>query len=246
VYEARNVIYVKRGALGFIVAQKSDQTGSVALEPKEKEQLKEEIQKNYGIGGGKMPYAITDVPVDFKRTNLSIQELQPFEETLEDAIKIASVFGIPSDLVPRKDKSTYDNQIGSQKDVYTSVIIPMAKQFCQDVTRFLGLEDKGLYIDCDFSDVDCLQKGMKEAEEVSKLRMERCLMQFNAGLITLDDIRAQMHESQLAEEIPLFGKLKFQMTPEELQQVDSIIAGSTKSTTTTNSNNNAKPSTGDE
>jgi hypothetical protein len=171
------------------------------------------------------------------RTNLSISELQPFEETLEDAIKVASVFGIPSDLVPRKDKSTYDNQIGAQKDVYTSVIIPMAKQFCQDVTRFLGLEEKGLYIDCDFSDVDCLQKGLKETEEVKKLRLERCLVQFNAGLMTLDDIRAQMHESQLAEEIPLFGKLKFQMTPDELQQVNSILS---------NNSNNAKPSTGDE
>jgi hypothetical protein len=62
-------------------------------------------------------------------------------------------------------------------------------------------------------------------------------VQFNAGLMTLDDIRAQMHESQLAEEIPLFGKLKFQMTPDELQQVNSILS---------NNSNNAKPSTGDE
>lgn len=237
VYEARNVIYVKRGGLGFIVSNKSDQTGTIALEPKEKKELREEIDRNYGLGADKMPYGITDVPISFVRTNLSISELQPFEETLEDAIKVASVFGIPSDLVPRKDKSTYDNQIGAQKDVYTSVIIPMAKQFCQDVTRFLGLEEKGLYIDCDFSDVDCLQKGLKETEEVKKLRLERCLVQFNAGLMTLDDIRAQMHESQLAEEIPLFGKLKFQMTPDELQQVNSILS---------NNSNNAKPSTGDE
>jgi phage portal protein BeeE len=219
------------------VSNKSDQTGTIALEPKEKKELREEIDRNYGLGADKMPYGITDVPISFVRTNLSISELQPFEETLEDAIKVASVFGIPSDLVPRKDKSTYDNQIGAQKDVYTSVIIPMAKQFCQDVTRFLGLEEKGLYIDCDFSDVDCLQKGLKETEEVKKLRLERCLVQFNAGLMTLDDIRAQMHESQLAEEIPLFGKLKFQMTPDELQQVNSILS---------NNSNNAKPSTGDE
>lgn len=40
VYEARNVIYVKRGALGFVVAQKSDQTGTIALEPGEKDELK--------------------------------------------------------------------------------------------------------------------------------------------------------------------------------------------------------------
>jgi hypothetical protein len=236
VYEARNVIYVKRGGLGFIVSNKSDQTGTVALEPDEKKELREEIDRNYGVTGGKMPYGVTDVPISFVRTNLSISELQPFEETLEDAIKIAGVFSIPADLVPRKDKSTYANQIGAQKDVYTSVIIPMAKQFCRDVSRFLGLEEKGIYIDCNFDDVDCLQTGLKELEEVRTLRFTRCMSQFNAGLLTLDDVRAQMHESQLAEEIPLFGKLKFQMTPEELDTVNKII----------NNSINSKPSTGED
>ena len=39
VYEARNVIYVKRGGLGFIVSKKTDATGSIALTDDEKEQL---------------------------------------------------------------------------------------------------------------------------------------------------------------------------------------------------------------
>jgi len=44
---------------------------------------------------------------DFVRTNLSIAELQPFEETLADAINIAGAYGIPAVLVPRKDQSTF-------------------------------------------------------------------------------------------------------------------------------------------
>ena len=39
VYEARNVIYVKRGGLGFIVSKKHDPTGSIALTDEEKVQL---------------------------------------------------------------------------------------------------------------------------------------------------------------------------------------------------------------
>ena len=42
VYEARNVIYVKRGGLGFIVATKADETGTVALDPDEKKELRKE------------------------------------------------------------------------------------------------------------------------------------------------------------------------------------------------------------
>ena len=225
VYEARNVIYLKRGALGFIVAQKQDETGTVALEPDEKDELREQVNSKYGVGEGQSPWALTDIPVNFVRTNLTIGELQPFDETLEDAIKIASVFGIPSVLVPRKDQSTFSNQNTAEKSVYTSVIIPAAKRFCEALTTFLGLEQKGLYLDCDFSDVACLQIGLKESEEVKKLVNERCLSQFNNGLISINDWRSQIHED--AHEGDIFDKVKFEMTPEEIAKVDSVIKAQT-------------------
>ena len=253
VYEARNVIYLKRGALGFIVAQKEDPTGTVALEPAEKDELRKQVESKYGIGEGKSPWAVTDIPVNFVRTNLSISELQPFDETLEDAIKIASVFGIPSVLVPRKDQSTFSNQDTAEKSVYTSVIIPAAKRFCEALSSFLGLEQKGLYIDCDFSDVACLQTGLKEGEEVKKLVNERCLTQFNNGLISINDWRAQIHEDSLEGEI--FDKVKFEMTPEEIAKVDSVIKGQSPqiqintgqagNNNDNNPNNNNKPSKGE-
>lgn len=244
VYEARNVIYLKRGALGFIVAQKEDPTGTVALEPGEKEELRKEVDKKYGLSEGRSPYAITDIPINFVRTNLSISELQPFDETLEDAIKIASVFGIPSVLVPRKDQSTFSNQDTAEKSVYTSTIIPAAKRFCEAITQFLGLESKGLYLDCDFSDVACLQVGLKESEEVKKLTNERCKMQFECGVISINDWRAQIHEDALDGEI--FNKTKFEMTPEEIELVDRVIKAQSPiqinaSQSGTNSDNNNQP-----
>lgn len=91
------------------------------------------------------------------------------------------------------------------------------------MTLFLGLEQKGYYLDCDFSDVSCLQTGRKEAETVKDMILKRGLMAFNAGLCTLDDIRAQLHEDRRADTIPLFGKLKFEMTPEELEKINTIV-----------------------
>lgn len=227
VYEARNVIYVKRGAVGFIVANKVDESGTVALKPSEKKEFQDNFNGQYGLTEGKSPYVVTDVPMNFIRVNASIQELMPFDETLEDAIKIASVFGIPAVLVPRKDQSTFSNQESAEQSVYTSTIIPAAKRFCEELTRFLGLEKKGYYIDCDFSDVACLQVGNKEREQVKTMAFDRKIKQFHAGLCTLDDVRAEMHESQLADTIPLFGKLKFEMTPEELETVNNIIQTTT-------------------
>ena len=225
VYQARNLIYVKQGGLGFIVSKKTDATGTVPLNEKEKNAIIEQHNGKYGVVGDKMPYGISDVPIDFVRTNLSISELQPFDETLQDAITIAGAYGIPSVLVPRKDQSTFSNQSTAEKAVYSSQIIPMTKRFCQDLTSFLGLEEDGFYLDCCFKDVDCLQVGLKESENVKKLLNERCKMQFENGLITINDWRAQICEEKLvSEEYPeVFDKVLFNMTDEEIAFINRVF-----------------------
>lgn len=225
VYQARNLIYVKQGGLGFIVSKKNDATGTVALTEKEKKAIIDQHQDKYGVVGDKLPYGISDVPIDFVRTNLSISELQPFDETLHDAITIAGSYGIPSVLVPRKDQSTFSNQSTAEKTVYSSQIIPMTKRFCQDLTSFLGLEADGFYLDCCFKDVDCLQDGLKDAEEVKKLLNERCKMQFHNGLITINDWRAQICEEKLVSEVypEVFDKVLFNMTDEEIAFINRVF-----------------------
>lgn len=245
VYDARNVIYEKRGGLGYIVSRKMDAAGTDALTEAEKKSLLEQNAGRYGLRGDQFPYGISDVPIDFIRTNLSISELQPFDETLADAISIAGAYGIPAVLVPRKDQSTFNNQSTAEKAVYTSVVIPMCKKFCRAFGAFIGLESAGMYLDCDFSDVDCLQVGLKEAETVKKLVNERCLLQFSNGLITLNDWRAQIGEAEIDEATnPLFSKLKFDMTDEELAQINKII-NNTK-TPSEDERTNEKPPVQDE
>lgn len=222
VYKARNVIYVKRGALGFIVSAMQDPTGSVAMNPEEKKELRAEFDTTYGLDEGKFPMAISSIPIDFVRTSSSIQELQPFEETLNDAIMIAGVFGIPHVLVPRKDQSTFSNQKTAEKTVYTSKVIPMAKRFCEELTRMFGYDRDGYYIDVDYSHVDCLQEGQKEKEEVSTIVSERAMSEFMNGVITLNDYRARIGESKV--DLPLFDKLLYEMSPEEREIVKSIIS----------------------
>lgn len=221
VYQARNLIYVKQGGLGFIISKKQDPTGTIALTEKEKESLIKQHDAKYGITGDRLPYGISDVPIDFVRTNLSISELQPFDENLQDAITIAGAFGIPSVLVPRKDQSTFSNQSTAEKTVYCSEIIPLTKRFCQDLTSFLGLEADGFYLDCCFKDVDCLQDGLKDAEEVKKLLNERCKMQFLSGIITINDWRAQICEEKLEGEV--FDKVIFNMTDEEIVFIKRVF-----------------------
>ena len=106
VYEARNVIYVKRGGLGFLINMKQDESGPIAMTDNEKKEILQQHFGKFGVGKDQLPYGLSDIPLSFVRTNLTIAELQPFEETLADAISISGAYGIPAVLVPRKDQST--------------------------------------------------------------------------------------------------------------------------------------------
>lgn len=225
VYSARNIIYSRCGALGLITNKTSDVTGHVAMTEKEKKELLEHYNKTYGVTEDKSPVMVTNSDLDYKQLGMSIEQLQPFEETLLDAIVIAGQFGIPDVLVPRKDHSTFNNQSTAEKGVYTGVIIPMAKRFCLELTEFLGIEPEGYYIDCNFDGVDCLQQGLKESEEVKSLINDRCRTQFNEGLISYNDWRAQIHESALEDAV--FSKTKFEMTDEELNRINRIMNNNT-------------------
>ena len=217
VYEARNVIYVKRGGLGWLVSNAHDEMGSRALTQDEKKEILNQANEMYGLERGKYPYGISDAPLSFIRTNLSISELQPFDETLADAVVIAGIYGIPPVLIPRKDQSTYSNQANAEKSVYSSVIIPLVQRFCNEFTHFLGLDQDGLYLDADFSDVDCLQTGKKEEQEVHRSITDRCKIEFECGLITLNDWRAQQGYERVAD--PLYDKFITEMTPDDIERV---------------------------
>lgn len=223
VYEARNVIYTKRGALGIIVGKRRDETGDVPLTSKDIHDVEQSWTRNYGVDGSQFPFAFSNVDLGFVKTSGSIDDMKPFDETLADAIQIAGAFGIPADLVPRKDQSTFSNQQASEKAVYTGTIIPLTDTYCKELTAFLGLDKQGLYIDATFDKVDCLQSGAKDREEVLKLKNERYKDEFNNGLVTLNDWRSAIGEDKI--EHAIFNKLKFEMSQAELDMVAQVIGG---------------------
>lgn len=213
VYDARNTIYANCGAIGMIVNKTQDDTGHIALTASEKQELHDQYNSTYGATGGKSPIMITNADLDYKQIGLGIAHLQPFEETLADSVEIAGVYEIPSVLIPRKDQSTFDNQANAEKAVYSNVIKRMGKQFCKELTEFLGLSD--YYIDINFDDVDCLQIGRRESEEVEALVNATCRQKFIDGMITFNDWRGRVHESAL--EGDQFNKTRLEMDDSEIE-----------------------------
>ena len=91
------------------------------------------------------------------------------------------------------------------------------QRFCNEFTNYLGLDQDGLYIDADFSSVDCLQTGKKEEQEVHRSITDRCKIEFESGLITLNDWRSQQGYERVED--ALYDKLVTEMTPDDIERV---------------------------
>lgn len=220
VYEARNAIYVKRGALGLIVNQKRDADGTTSMTPSEKEKILDDFQKTYGLVGEKAPIAISQVPVSYIPIGMSIAQMQPFEECLLDAAAIAGAYGVDSNLIPRKDNPTFNNLNTAELNVYNSVVMPEVKSWLDGFNSFLGLYDAGYYIDALWDDVAILQDNAQRRENSKASTSARCEKEFKAGIITLNDWRAAIGRERLEGEI--YNKTLLDMTWQEIQQINTI------------------------
>ncbi len=222
VYEARGIIYLKQGALGFLVSKKSDDGGTVALSPGEKKEVQQDIQDTYGITGGRSPIGVTNQPVDFVRTALSIKDLEPFTETKADAAAIYACLRVPRHLMPGVDASTYDNQQGDMRSFYDGVIIPMAKRRAQAWTEYFNLRTTDRrYIRPNFDHVAELQEDKKQQADREKTQGETWKQRFDGGVCSLNEWIAAFNGTPGTAE--LYKKKKYDMTPDELAIINPIV-----------------------
>lgn len=235
VYEARNAIYVKRGAIGVLVSTMHDDAGSKPILQSDKETLLKDYEENYGVGSNKHTMMISRFPVDFKRFNMSIDELKPFDEHLEDATQIAGMYNIPPAAIPRKDQSTFSNQDLCERSIYMNAVIPEVKSLVAAFNDFLGLENSGLYLDVNFDHISVLQPNWKEKAETNKITTETCKENFLNGIMTLNEWKAALGMDRSNEKI--YDKYILQMNEEEINLINTIIKGMPGQSTMNNNNN---------
>lgn len=222
VYEARGIIYLKRGAMGMWVSKKSDHSGLVSLNPQEKKALREEQDKDYGITANKHTIGISDAPIAFEKSSMSIQEMMPFEETLADAAVIYGVLGVPFELAPKMKGETYANQITAGKGLYQNKAIPYSKDWCSSFTKFWEIDKDGFYFDMLYDKLPILQDDKKELATTDLQNNQTWLRQFTNGIITLN----QWIVNSGGEEITgnaMYNKSVYNMDETELAKVKEIL-----------------------
>lgn len=192
VYEARGIIYVKRGQLGFVVNRARDASGTIPMTDIEKLEMSKLNNEQYGITNGKEPYAFTSANVDFLRTSMSIQELQPFDETLADAVAIYRVLRVPRHLVPSKDNSTFANADSDMRSFYSDVIIPWAQRYAQAWTTGIGFRAQKRYVNASYDHVDILNADKDKKATTAKTNTETAILQYTNNIITKNKMLAML------------------------------------------------------
>lgn len=181
VYKARGTIYIKRGAMGMWVSKKSDASGNVSLTDSEKKDMREQLDKDYGIVGKKKhTVGLTEAPVDFVSSSMSIKELEPFNETAADAAAIYGVLGWPYELAPKPEGETFANQLTAERSGYQNTVIPLTESLCQSLTTGWGINVWDYELYCDFSHIEVLQSNA----DTDKIRIESYTKLYKDGGIT--------------------------------------------------------------
>jgi hypothetical protein len=222
VYQARNIIQVKQGALGMLVSKKSDASGLIPLTKKEKEELINDYQSSYGITGDKSPVGVTSMPMDFIRMGMSIKDLEPFTETEQSTAAIYKALGIDTDLMPRVENSTFENMKSAERNLYQNVCIGIGQNIARILTNLLGYNKEGKSIKVSYDHIEVLQENKLERSRVDGFNNTTYLSQFTNGIITLNQWRNKIGEED--EKNPLYDKLVYNMSPDELDTVKSILS----------------------
>jgi hypothetical protein len=159
-YSARYNVYANNGAAGYLVKKQTNSGGlNEIVDPATRETILKDINERNGVTGRRNFWGISSVPLEFINTLAHIKDLMPFEETLENSIKIASIYQIPSELVPRKDQTTFNNKSEAERAVWENGLMSMVDTVDYNFTRALYLDKVGLQIKSDYSTVSALSNN---------------------------------------------------------------------------------------
>lgn len=171
VYQARHNQYKNNGSAGLLTPKVRDNTEMASFVGSERQDIIDEMNMTDGIVGKKNFIGVAGIPLDFINTLGTIKDLMPFDETFENQIKIAGVYNVDKELLPKKDSSTFANQKDAERFLWQNTIKP----YCYKVGKILN---ELLYIDNNytlrpnFDDVEVLQDDRKESLNSDLLEMD--------------------------------------------------------------------------
>jgi len=162
-----NMILNKMGAIGILSNEGAkDGMGAIPMKPKEKKDIHEQYQSNYGHEANKMGIVISEANLKWQSMSFPTKDLMLYEELESDFAQIIDIFGGERDLFSSSKGATFENMSHAEKSTYNNTIIPFANNYGNALSEFLGAKEKGFNITLDYSHLSIMQENELERSQV--------------------------------------------------------------------------------
>lgn len=187
--KARQTMIKRKGGIGALTGNQKNGDMAIPLAKKEKEEMQQRLNQ-YGLGAGKDPVIVTDVPMRWQPFVFPTRELMLFEEIQDGFHQLCDAYGIRREIF--EGQSNYSNKEHAERGTYQDTIIPEWEDFVNKLNMELNTEADGIEICVDYSHIPILQENEKENIEMQKVKSDMLLNEISANLITPEEYRDQM------------------------------------------------------
>ena len=154
-YDYLNSISSKKGAIGILSDNNKSPMGGMPLKSEEKAKIENAYIDDYGVEDGKRKVIVSQSALQWQPMTYPTRDLLLLEQIDAYFLTIIDHFGLNVNIFSSKSQ-TFENVKNSLIQVYQDTIIPEAYLFCQEFTKFLGLQN-GQKIVPSFEHVKILQ-----------------------------------------------------------------------------------------
>jgi hypothetical protein len=186
----RGILMDTKGGIGALTGNQKDGGVAVPMKRKEKKSIYEKL-KNFGLGRGKEPIIVTDVPMKFTPFVFPTQQLMLFEEIVDDFNTLCDGWGMARELFVG-DAAYAATRKQAETDTYNNTIVPEWEDFFDTLNDGLHTREENIRIDLDVSHIAVLQKSEKENLETQSAKSALLMSEMDKGIIDESEYRQQM------------------------------------------------------
>lgn len=156
------------------------------LKEEQFERLREQIEQRYAGARNAGRPLLLEGGLDWKQFGLSPAEMDWLNGQKMSARRIASVFGVPPELIGDSESKTYSNYREARKAFYEETVLPLMDRIRDALNRWLVPRfGEGLWLDYDRDEIEALQ-------EERAVLWERAIKAVERGIITPNEARKML------------------------------------------------------
>lgn len=186
-YNAEAEMMLHRGPRGILANKAAGDLDREPIGKDERDRIQTDFKEAYGLQPTQSQIIITDAALEWQSMSFNAEELG-LEGTYKRAVfDIATGLSYPKDLL-QLEGSTFNNQNAALKSLYSEMVIPFAKSYCEQTGELLGLRNAGLRYVKSYDHLEVMQQSEKERGDGIKAMTEAVEMQFNLNAITYNEM----------------------------------------------------------